>query len=375
MVLSQLSKTRFTVLLVLLTVLGAVAVPGPRTASATPTEVDLNFAQIVFDYDNHTNISPTTPDCSIDDTSAYCVGKNTGDIVRFNNAATAGGVSIDAVVETLTQTDTRVRRYEVSSSSKVLANPSWLWVNLGVDEPGGVGLFRLSFYRAGTYTGPGTGEALTLRNVAFSANDINSEQFAQFSEVQGYALTTDTELTFDASLGRFTSSNIDEAVDFPWRYQVVLTYSTLSTLTVGFGRDRTASSANFGLAGLRLPFDGGTVVNFGPLTAASPEPLAGPVPAPDIGFSTTPATTPGDWEVLPSCGVYLPGSTEPLTGTLEPGTYLTRCEGGSSAVFEPTEYLDGELVVTGTPPGPGPGPGPDPQPGPAPKPGTPRFTG
>lgn len=369
---------RSLVAVVVLAVVGVTAVPVP-SASASGTELDLNFAQIVFDYDNHTNINPASPDCSIVDTSAYCVGKDPGDIVRFNNAVTVGGVSVDAVIETLPSETARVRRYEVSTSSKFQANPSWFWTNVAVEEAGGVASFRLSFYEAGTYTGPGTGTQVTLRNVGLSANDINDEQFMEFSEVQGYSLTSDTELTYSPALGRFTSSDIDEAETFPQRYQVVLTYSSLTSLTFGVGRDRTTSSANFGLAGLRLPFDDGTVVNFGPLTAESPEPLAGPVPVPDIGFTTTPATDPGDWDVLPTCGVYLPGGTEPLTGTLEPGTYLTRCVGGSSAVFEPTEYLDGELVVTATPPGPTPAPDPDPgpapKPGPDPKPVTPRFTG
>lgn len=376
----MVSSRRLALSVLAVAFLFALGVP-VTSVSASPTEVDINFAQIVFDYENHTNISPASPSCSIDDTSAYCVGKETGDIVRFNNAVTAGGTSVDAVVETLVQTDTRVRRYEVSSSSKVLANPSWFWVNLGVDEAGGTGLFRISFYLAGTYTGPGTGQPVTLRNVGLSAGDVNAQQFVQFSEVQGYALTTDTELTFNPTLGRFTSSNTSDEDEFPERYQVVLTYSSLSSITVGFGRDRTASSANFGLTGLRLPFAGGTVMEFGPVVADSPSPLAGPVDAPVIGFATTPATTPADWDDLPECGIYLPGGTEPLTGTLQPGTYLTRCVGGSSAAFTPTEYIDGELLVTGDTPGPGPSPGPDPGPGPGPAPrpdptpATPAFTG
>lgn len=363
--------------------LGALTVLGmPVTSvSASPSEVDINFAQLVFDYENHTNISPAGPSCSVDDTSAPCVGKETGDIVRFNNVVTAGGTSVDAVVETLVQADTRVRRYEAYTSSKVLANPSWFWVNLGIDEPGGTASFRLSFYRAGTYTGPGTGQAVTLRNIGLSAVDINAQQFVQFSEVQGYALTTDTELTFNPSLGRFTSSNTSDEEEFPERYQVDLTFSSLSSITFGFGRDRTSSSSNFAIAGLLLPFDGGTVEQFGPVVAESPDPLVGPVDVPAIGFTTTPATTPADWDVLPECGTYLPGGTGPLTGTLQPGTYLTRCVDGSSAAFTPTEYIDGELLVTGDTPGPGPSPGPDPGPGPGPgprpdpTPATPAFTG
>ena len=338
-----------------------VGVPAPQ-ASAAGTEIDVNFAELVFDYTDHTNITPVDPSCSLDDTDAYCVGKESGDIVRFNNAVSVGGVSIDAVIETVATDGARVTRYEVSSSSKFEDNPLWFWTRVVNDEAGGLVSFRLSFFEAGTYTGPGTGSPVTLRNVRFTGADINDSQFAQFSPIDGYAVTTDTELTFDPALGRFTSSATEDEAEFPWRYQVVLTYSSLTTLEYGVGANEQGS-ANFGLPGFGLGFDGGTVVNYGPLTAESPEPIAGPAPAPEIGFITDPATDPGDWEILPTCGVYLPGSTEPLTGTLEPGTYITRCAGGASAIFVALEYLDGELVVTEAPPGP------------APAPVTPTFTG
>jgi hypothetical protein len=352
--------SRPAVVLIALVSIASVGVPTPQAVAST-SDVDVNFAEIVFNYEDHTNITPADPDCSLDDTSAYCVGKDPGDIVRFNNVVTVGGVSVDAVIETLAEENTRIRRYEVSSTSKFVANPTWFWTNLEVEQPGGVASFRLSFYEAGTYTGPGTGTQVTLRNVRFTAADVNDSQFAQFSPIEGYALTTDTELTFDPVLGRFTSSATEDEDEFPWRYQAVLTYSSVTTLTMGYGAE-IAGTANFGLPGLGLAFDGGTVVNNGPLVAETPAPLAGPASAPTIGFTTTPATDPADWEVLPTCGVYLPGGTEPLTGTLEPGTYLTRCVGGTSATFVPTQYIDGELVVTGTP-------------SPAPTPATPKFTG
>lgn len=324
------------------------------TASANSSEIDINFAPILFDYTNHTNINPTSPDCLLEATDDYCVGKNAGDIVRFNNVVSAGGRSVDAVIET-SLTDAEVGRYEVSSRPSWEENPLWFWTRLAITEDGGYASFAMTFYEAGTYTGPGTGTPVTLRNVQLTANAINSVQFAQFSRVEGYTLALDTELTFDPALNRFTSSDTGDEDVFPERYRAVLTYSTLDALTFSFGRDRDTSSANYALAGESLGFDG-PVVERGPVTAESPAPIAGPAPVPEIGFTTTPATNPADWQTLPSCGVYLPGGTEPLSGTLEPGTYLTRCSGGVSEVFEPTEYVDGELVVTTAPPAPDPVP-------------------
>jgi len=344
-----------------------LAVGAPlSTASAESSEIDINFAPILFDYTNHTNINPTTPDCLLEATGDYCVGKDAGDIVKFNDVVSAGGRSVDAVIET-SLTDAEVDRYEVSSRTSWEDNPLWFWTRLAITEDGGYASFTMTFYEAGTYTGPGTGTPVTLRNVQLTVDDVDNAQFVQFSRIEGYTLGSPTELTFDEALNRFTSSDAD-ADEFPDRHRVVLTYSTLDTLVYSPGRVRDTSELNIALIGEALPFDG-PVVERGPVTAESPAPIVGPAPVPEIGFTTTPATSPEDWQTLPTCGVYLPGGTEPLTGTLEPGTYLTRCTGGASEVFEPTEYVDGELVVSESPPGPGPGPGPDP------KPVTPSFTG
>ena len=338
-----------------------LAVGAPlSTASAESSEIDINFAPILFDYTNHTNINPVDPDCSLADTDAYCVGKDAGDIVRFNDVVSAGGRSVDAVIET-SLSDAVIGRYEVSSSSSWQENPLWFWTRLGIFEDGGYASFTMTFYESGTYTGPGTGTPVTLRNVRLTVDDVNDAQFAQFSEVDGYTLGSPTELTYDPSLRRFTSTDTDDTEEFPERYRVLLTYDTLGSLTFSFGAD-LAGGANFALVGEALPFSG-PVVERGPLAAESPAPIAGPAPVPEIGFTTSPAPSPEDWQTLPTCGVYLPGGTEPLAGTLEPGTYLTRCTGGASEVFEPAEYVDGELVVTAPPPGPDP------------TPVTPSFTG
>jgi hypothetical protein len=327
--------------------------PGVASSSASPVVVDIANQQIVFNYDDHTNITPADPDCVLEATDDYCVGKNAGDIVRFNNVVSAGGVTVDAVMETLALADVEIARYEVSSSSSWEENPDWFWTRLGTPETAGSATFRLSFFVSGTYTGPGAGTPVTLLNAQLTAGDINGLQYVQLSDVQGYTFAADTALTFDPTLGRFSSDDTEDDDEFPSRYQVQLSYSSLATLDFGFGFGLGAGpgSASFSLVGEGLPFDGPTVAR-GPVIAESPAPITGPAPAPAIGFTTTPATDPADWQTLPTCGVYLPGGTEPITGTLAPATYLTRCTGGVSEVFGPTVYIDGELVVTGALPGP-----------------------
>lgn len=346
-----------------------------ESVSAVGTEIDVNFAEIVFDYTDHTNVSPTSPDCLLADTSAYCVGKSAGNIVRFNNVVSAGGQTVDAVVTTVDTTSAAVSRYEVSSNSEWAANPTWFWARTDISTAGAATVFNLAFYLAGTYTGPGTGTPVTLRNVAFSAIEIDNNQFVRFSEIQGYTLAATTELTFDAATGTFQSSGTNGDAADP-AHRVVMTFSAISAFDFAFGRATTNSTNNFSLAGLNLGFGGATVVEHGPVEAETPDPIDEGTPVPDIGFVTTPPTDATDWDTLPDCGVYAPSDTTfatPLSGTLAVGTYVTHCSGGSSETFEPTDYIDGELVVTAIPPGPGPGPTPGPTPTPSPV--IPRFTG
>lgn len=345
--------------------------PGP--ASAAGTSLDVDFAEIVFDYANHTNIAPATPDCLLADTGAYCVGKGTGDIVRFNDVVTVGGQSVDAVVTTVSTTSASISRYEVSSSSEWTDNPTWFWTRTNISTAGAATGFNLAFYLAGTYTGPGTGTAVTLRNVAFSAIEIDNNQFVRFGEVQGYTLAAVTELTFDAATGTFRSSATDGDAADP-KHRVVVTFSAISSFDFAFGRVTTNSTNNFSLAGRNLGFGDVEVVEHGPVEAETPDPIEEGTPLPEIGFITTPPTEIPDWETLPECAVYAPSDTSftaPLSGVVPAGTYVTHCAGGSSETFVPTDYIDGELVVTPRPPGPR----PEPDPTPAPSPVTPRFTG
>lgn len=343
---------------VIVSTLVAVGVPA-SPVSANPVVIDANFAEVVFDYSDHTNITPPSPDCLLSDTSAYCVGKESGDIVRFNDVLTVGGQRVDAVVTTV-DTTAAVRRYEVSSSSSWENNPDWFWTRLSVSSSGDASTFNLTFYLGGTYTGPGTGTPVTLRNVAFTAIEIDNNQFVRFGEVQGYTLSAPTELTYDPVTGTFQSSGNSGNADSP-EFRVVVTYSALNTLTFAFGRATVNDENNFALAGENLGFGGATVIERGPVFAETPEPVVEGTPVPEIGFVTTPPTDLTDWTTAPTCSVFSPSDTSfnsPLSGALAPGAYVTHCSGGSSEVFEPTEYVDGTLVVIGSTPSPSPDPSP-----------------
>lgn len=331
---------RVPAVLSLLTVTLVLTVVGPAVPSGA-AEVDLDYAPLSFDYADHTNISPTTPDCT---GSAACVGKSVGDMVRFNGVATVGGVVVDAAVTTTACTSASVTRYEVSSSWT--SDNDYFRVRQDITA-GGMCTFRFDFYVGGTWSGPGTGTPLTLRNVQLTALEIDNRQWVQFSDFDGYTLTTDTELTYDPTNKRFQSTNNDGSLDSA-PFQVMVTFGALQSVTVGFGRQTSSDTNNFALAFQPLPFDGHDTVDHGTVIAETPDPIDEGTPAPEIGWTTEPPVDPSVWIVPPSCGVHARGDTSfatPLVGPLAAGVYVTHCSGGDSLSFVPTEYLDGVLIV------------------------------
>lgn len=360
-----LSRRRVAAAVVAVATLAAVVAP----AAATP--IDVGGVALNLDYGDHTNITPATPDCT--SSSDACVGKGDGDIVRFNNVVTIGGRSVDAVVTTGPLVDSLVTRYDVSTQSAT--NESWFWVRTAVDVPGGLSSFTFTFYEAGTYTGPGTGTPVTLVGLQLSALEVDNNQFVQFSDIQGYTLAADSLLTYDPVLRRFQStSDGGDGLTDP-RHLVVASYAAIGSVTVSFGRQSVNSVNNFALAFEAISFGDSPVVERGPVIATSPPDIDTVTPVPPIDYVTVPTTDPLDWDVEPTCAAYDPADTafaNPLSGTLAAGTYVTHCAGGESGTFDPTEYVDGTLVVT---PAPAPPPGPAPTPGPTPAPVTPRFTG
>jgi hypothetical protein len=332
-----------------LVVLAATVIVPSRQSGAL--EVDLNFAPMVFDYSNHTNISPGTPDCEV--SGDPCVGMATGDIVRFNSVATVEGNVIDAVVTTVSNTSSSVTRYEVSSSWTT--GNEYFRVRQAITA-GGMTSYRFDFYLGGTYTGPGTGTPVTIKNAQLTALEIDNRQWVEFSDFDGFTLTSDSELTFQPNLlgsypivggGRFQSSNLNGDLDSA-PFQVVVTYARLQSVTVGFGRQTSADTNNFALAFAALPFTGHSTIDYGEVVAETPDPIDEGTPVPEIGFHTEPPTEPTVWTVPPQCGVFESADTNftsQLSGYLQAGTYVTHCSGGSADSFVPLAYRDGVLEV------------------------------
>lgn len=273
-----------------------------------------------------------------------CVGMQVGDIVRFNSVAVVGSTVVDAVVTTTVCTDASLTRYEVSQSWA--SNNEYFKVRQSITA-GGMCSYRFDFFVGGTYSGPGTGSPLTLRDVQMTALEIDNRQWVQFSHFDGYTLSADSKLTYEPANKRFQSTNDDGSLDSV-PFQVVVTFASLQSVTVGFGRQTSASTNNFALAFEALPFGGRPIVEHGEVVAETPPPIDEGTPVPEIGFSIDPPQPSVVWTTPPSCGVFTSSDANystKLTGPVAAGVYVTHCEGGASATFVPIAHIDGALVV------------------------------
>lgn len=97
------------------------------------------------------------------------------------------------------------------------------------------------------------------------------------------------------------------------------------------------------------------------VTAASPAAVPAGTALPAIDYSTDPVTSASDWTTQPTCAVYGPADltfSDPLIGVQPAGTYVTRCEPGTSAAYTNVTYVEGSIVVSPAPPEPAPMPVP-----------------
>ena len=112
--------------------LGALTIIGAQISAEAATTLNLNYAELNFDYASHTNI---TAGVNCVDSTANCVGKNQGDAVLFTNVATVDGTVIDALVTTSALVNSTIGRYEVGASAG--GSNSYFQVDSAVTATGG----------------------------------------------------------------------------------------------------------------------------------------------------------------------------------------------------------------------------------------------
>lgn len=128
-------------------------------------------------------------------------GERSGDVQKFTSVATVSGIVIDAVVTTAIENLGNVSN-ELPKITGYDPGDTPAYLDLDVDATSGndfYGFINLNFkfYEGGTYTGPGTGNRLTLNNLNVFSLDIDSgAQFSDFKGFQSFRYNNPTRLRF-----------------------------------------------------------------------------------------------------------------------------------------------------------------------------------
>ena len=248
-------------LLLTLTPFGVASAP---SASATTIVTLSDTDALSFDYSKTANIKGN--------------GKTAGDVVLYRNVGVFGGVSIDAVVTTIS----------VSGSISVYDNPgsassaAGSLNNFMLNTVGGSVQVQFEFFISGSYTVVGSGSPVILQNVKITSIDLDSLgtsdfQYSEFTGFQGYQMTADTNLLAQPLSGgagaRFIAGKSGNRSAVP-QDQVLIKYTTVSTLKVTFGNVISGSTNYFGLVfgtwpGTGTPIEYPNVFNTAPTSSST----------------------------------------------------------------------------------------------------------
>ena len=167
-------------------------------------------------------------------------GKNQGDIVLFNDVVTINGQAIDAVITTVSTSNNLISTYD--SSSSPTNNSEFFQPLLGNFSGNKSVTFSIKFYKAGTFSGVGTGDAVTLLNLYVNSYDIDYNQYQSFSDFDSFIITdnnnelqittnSDGSVTFAETNGDIVDDN-----DSNWDdYSVQVYYDSIDEFTFTTG--------------------------------------------------------------------------------------------------------------------------------------------
>jgi CshA-type fibril repeat protein len=203
--------------------------------------LDANGVTLVFDEATSIKVAGTS--------STNNRGKAAGDIVKYPGSATISGTTIDAVVKTVSVTSAVVDNYDGGSA---VSNMDTLFQSDVTTTNAGSVVYEFSFYVTGTYTGAGTGTAVTLRNVYINSYDLDSSQngnnqYTQFTGVQSYTLSNNTTIDVSASGNMLQFINGTNNASYSTnngsytKGRVQVKYDYLSTISIKIGTDNAGS--------------------------------------------------------------------------------------------------------------------------------------
>jgi len=235
---SRFAKSITKAAIAALTLTLVSVISGAPAQAATTVTINDTDAPLAFVKTASTNLVGT--------------GVAAGDVVRYNNVGTYGGVTIEAVVTTLSVSGS-VANYDNPGSASTAAGYLNNWM---INTVGGEARFRFEFFRAGTYTGPNTGVPVVLQNVKITSIDLDcssstgSYQYTDATGFQKYAMMSPTNLAVQTVAStnrvRFIANKTGSRTSVP-EDQVMLKYDAVQTIEFSFGNVVAAQTNYFGL--------------------------------------------------------------------------------------------------------------------------------
>jgi hypothetical protein len=210
----------------------------PTAEAATTVTISDTDAPLAFVKSNSTNLVGT--------------GVAANDVVLYKTVGTYGGVSIDAVITTLSVSGS-VSNYDNPGSASTAAGAANNWM---INTVGGEARFRFEFFRAGTYTGANTGVPVVLQNVKITSIDLDcssaagSYQYTDATGFQKYAMMSPTNLAVQTVAStnrvRFIANKTGSRTSVP-EDQVMMKYDAVQSIEFSFGNVVAGQTNYFGL--------------------------------------------------------------------------------------------------------------------------------
>jgi len=219
-------------------------------------------------------------------------GSSSGDVVRFNNVITIDGQAVDAVITTSSLNNATISTYDSTANPSTTGSYFQPNMTVSTKSAGGSITFTIEFYKAGTYTGAGTGTAVTLQNVAINSYDIDStgtsasdRQYQIFKGFSRYELANNTLLEAsaqdDGSVKFLYTTNSPQNVTdiYADTTRVKVYYDSITSFVIESGTDKVGSANVQGTAYFALDFSVGPAWT-GATTITN-------TPAPNITYDST----------------------------------------------------------------------------------------
>ena len=300
------SFARATIWALLITLI-PIGVATAPSANAVTIVTLADTDALTFDHAKATNIVGT--------------GTAAGNVVLYRSIGTFSGVSVDAVVTTVSVSGS-ISNYDNPGSASTAAG---YLNNFQLNTVGGSVQMQFDFYVSGSYTVVGSGSPVVLQNVRITSIDLDSSgttayQYSDFTGFQTYSMTSDTNLLVQPLAGgagaRFIAGKSGSRSSVP-QDQVLIKYTTVTSLKVTFGNVTAGSTNYFGLIFGAWP-GAGTPVEYPNVFNTPPTSSSTSLYVPATGTTTLPKSAFGTFtDVDNNPFVSIKIATLPAAGTVQ----------------------------------------------------------